>query len=125
MAKAEWGIKRSCQECGTKFYDMRREPIVCPKCGAAFEPQASTKPRSRRVSPLEEEKRARKPQPAAIKEIKKKEEAPAEPEAEEEAEELKSEEEEEELIEDASELGEDEEDMAEVIEGMDEEDEPA
>jgi uncharacterized protein (TIGR02300 family) len=34
--KPEWGVKRSCQECGTKFYDMKRVEIVCPKCGTPF-----------------------------------------------------------------------------------------
>ena len=33
MPKEEWGIKHRCEECGAKFYDMLREPIVCPLCG--------------------------------------------------------------------------------------------
>ena len=36
MAKAEWGLKRLCLSCGARFYDLQREPIVCPACGAAY-----------------------------------------------------------------------------------------
>ncbi len=32
MAKPEWGTKRKCQGCGAHFYDLKRDPIVCPKC---------------------------------------------------------------------------------------------
>ncbi|MGB0671459.1 MAG: TIGR02300 family protein, partial [Rhodospirillales bacterium] len=32
MAKPEWGTKRACQSCGARFYDLGRNPIVCPKC---------------------------------------------------------------------------------------------
>ncbi|MEE8622478.1 MAG: TIGR02300 family protein, partial [Alphaproteobacteria bacterium] len=32
MAKPEWGTKRTCPHCGARFYDLRRETIVCPKC---------------------------------------------------------------------------------------------
>lgn len=120
MVKAEWGVKRTCQECGAKFYDMRRNPILCPKCGAAFEPQTGVKTRMRRPGPVEEEKPARKPAPPPPRPEEPEAPAAAEPEKPE-----TEEEEEEELIEDASELGEDEEDMAEVIEGVGKEDEPA
>jgi uncharacterized protein (TIGR02300 family) len=36
MPKAEWGAKRTCPNCETRFYDLRREPILCPECGATF-----------------------------------------------------------------------------------------
>ncbi len=36
MAKPELGGKRQCQSCGTKFYDLNKDPILCPKCGAVF-----------------------------------------------------------------------------------------
>jgi uncharacterized protein (TIGR02300 family) len=36
VAKPELGAKRQCQSCATKFYDFNRNPILCPKCGAAF-----------------------------------------------------------------------------------------
>ncbi|HEM46397.1 MAG TPA: TIGR02300 family protein, partial [Alphaproteobacteria bacterium] len=52
MAKPEWGTKRICQSCGAPFYDLRRDPIVCPKCGTVFDPEAVLK--SRRTRPQEE-----------------------------------------------------------------------
>ena len=36
MAKPELGAKRQCQNCGAKFFDLNKEPIVCPKCGTVF-----------------------------------------------------------------------------------------
>lgn len=45
MAKPEWGTKRICQSCSAPFYDMRRDPIVCPKCEAVFDPEAILKSR--------------------------------------------------------------------------------
>jgi uncharacterized protein (TIGR02300 family) len=37
VAKPELGTKRLCPSCGAKFYDLNRDPITCPKCGAAIE----------------------------------------------------------------------------------------
>lgn len=56
MVKAELGTKRSCPSCATRFYDLMKSPITCPKCGATFmaevilpskgeSPQAAPKPR--------------------------------------------------------------------------------
>ncbi|HAW34310.1 MAG TPA: TIGR02300 family protein [Alphaproteobacteria bacterium] len=33
MSKPEWGTKRICLQCGEHFYDLGKDPIVCPKCG--------------------------------------------------------------------------------------------
>lgn len=30
----ELGQKHTCYRCVTKFYDLRRTPVLCPKCGA-------------------------------------------------------------------------------------------
>ena len=38
MAKPEWGLKRTCQVCGKKYYDLNKSPIICPSCGAEFDP---------------------------------------------------------------------------------------
>lgn len=43
MAKSEWGMKRSCLSCGAKFYDLQKDPIICPKCDTTFDPEAATK----------------------------------------------------------------------------------
>jgi len=32
VAKPELGTKRLCGNCGAKFYDLNKDPIVCPKC---------------------------------------------------------------------------------------------
>ena len=46
MSKTEWGAKRRCAKCEAPFYDMLRYPILCPKCGATFRPDAPTSRRS-------------------------------------------------------------------------------
>ena len=38
MSNANMGLKRQCLSCGGKFYDLAKDPILCPKCGATFEP---------------------------------------------------------------------------------------
>jgi uncharacterized protein (TIGR02300 family) len=41
--KAERGTKRTCQnpECGSRFYDLNRDPIVCPICQSAYQLEPS------------------------------------------------------------------------------------
>ena len=36
MTKTELGSKRQCQKCGAKFFDLNKDPIICPKCGTLF-----------------------------------------------------------------------------------------
>lgn len=36
MAKLELGNKHQCQNCGARFFDLNKNPIVCPKCGTIF-----------------------------------------------------------------------------------------
>ena len=36
-AKAERGTKRTCAACSSRFYDLNRDSIVCPICGAVYE----------------------------------------------------------------------------------------
>lgn len=55
MAKAEWGTKRRCLSCGAAFYDLNKSPILCPKCGTEFNPEALVKS-SRRPAKVEEPK---------------------------------------------------------------------
>ena len=37
MAKPELGTKRLCGNCGAKFYDLSKDPIICPKCHTVLE----------------------------------------------------------------------------------------
>ena len=37
MPKPELGTKRQCQNCGAKFFDLAKDPIVCPKCGTVYQ----------------------------------------------------------------------------------------
>ena len=36
MPKEEWGVKRLCPHCASRFYDLRRDPMTCPECGHSF-----------------------------------------------------------------------------------------
>src|SRR5262245_44359246 len=38
--KALRGTKRICHACAARFYDLAREPIICPSCGAHYVPDA-------------------------------------------------------------------------------------
>jgi uncharacterized protein (TIGR02300 family) len=68
MAKPELGLKRTCVACGAKFYDLTRQPVICPKCGTE---QPAEQPRLRRAAAPVEDK------------IKKRAGVPAEAEADE------------------------------------------
>ena len=58
MAKPELGSKRVCVQCGTRFYDLLKQPAICPKCGAEQPPE---QPRLRRPpSAIIEDKRPKK-----------------------------------------------------------------
>jgi uncharacterized protein (TIGR02300 family) len=47
VTKPEPGIKRTCSGCGAKFYDLHKDPIICPKCETVSVPGASTPTRPR------------------------------------------------------------------------------
>jgi len=110
VSKPEWGLKRSCQSCGARFYDLLRSPIICPKCGAEFDPLANLRPRRGRGAAESKERREREAPVAEGAALGIETEEVADADAEDEA-----------VIEDASELGED--DVAEVIEGEADEEE--
>ncbi len=38
MAKSDLGKKHLCPNCEKCFYDLKRDPAVCPKCGTEIEP---------------------------------------------------------------------------------------
>jgi len=60
MSKPARGIKRVCQSCGTRFYDLGRTPIVCPSCQAVYQ---VTQPTSRRGERAPMPEVREKPQP--------------------------------------------------------------
>lgn len=120
MAKPEWGKKRACQSCGARFYDLMKDPIVCPKCETVFDPLANLRPRRSRVAAA---KAASKPDVAPVPVPAPDAETETETESETETDALEDatdddlaidEDDEEAVIEDASELGEDEDDVAPV-----------
>lgn len=41
MAKPDLGSKHKCQNCGTKFFDLNKDPITCPKCGTIAQATAA------------------------------------------------------------------------------------
>ncbi|MCX7380797.1 MAG: TIGR02300 family protein [Alphaproteobacteria bacterium] len=46
MAKPELGNKRVCVSCATRFFDLLKQPAVCPKCSTE---QPAEQPRLRRA----------------------------------------------------------------------------
>ncbi|MFD2172606.1 TIGR02300 family protein [Rhodobacter lacus] len=36
MPKEEWGVKRLCPHCASRFYDLTKDPMTCPVCGNSF-----------------------------------------------------------------------------------------
>jgi uncharacterized protein (TIGR02300 family) len=54
VVKAEWGLKRICPNCGTRYYDFRKEPPTCPACGTVYDPEALLKSRRARAVVVEE-----------------------------------------------------------------------
>ncbi len=52
MVKPEWGTKRTCPKCGTRFYDLGKEdPATCIECGESWTPEAVLK--SKQPMPFE------------------------------------------------------------------------
>ncbi len=55
MVKAEWGTKRACPKCNTRFYDLGKdEPVACIACGFAWVPEPVLK--SKQTTPFEQAK---------------------------------------------------------------------
>jgi uncharacterized protein (TIGR02300 family) len=69
VAKPELGSKRLCMNCGAKFYDLNRDPAVCPKCGTPMQASAVTRvaaPVIARARPAEEEPEIEKEGPEMV-----------------------------------------------------------
>jgi len=52
MVKPEWGTKRTCPKCTTRFYDLGNDdPVHCIECGTEWIPEAVLK--SKQPMPFE------------------------------------------------------------------------
>ena len=61
MVKPEWGTKRSCPKCGTRFYDLGAdEPVNCIECGNQWYPEPVLK--SKQPIPFEEADKEKEPE---------------------------------------------------------------
>lgn len=110
MIGKEFGIKRACQNCGAKFFDLKKKVPTCPKCGTEF---VAVKTRTRKTAAKQEKA------VAVVADV------PADNKADSEEEALNEigvdldvevdEEEEDALIEDTSDIGDDDDDMAGII----------
>jgi len=59
MIKPEWGTKRACPKCGTRFYDLGKDdPVTCIECGVNWEPEPILK--SKQPLPFEQVKTEKK-----------------------------------------------------------------
>ena len=122
MAKPEWGTKRICPSCGTRYYDLLRDPVICPKCSTPFDPEAFLRARrARPAAPVEKELDAGRRRGGRCRSRDRGDRGGSRKRRKPVSRSKRREEEDEELIEDASELGEDEDDMAEVIDNVEEE----
>lgn len=36
MAVVDRGTKRRCSACGAPFYDLNKDPVICPKCHSPY-----------------------------------------------------------------------------------------
>ena len=57
MVDPKFGTKRVCEACGGKFYDLNKNPVVCPLCSHSFDPNAASTP----VAPVAEVEPAQDP----------------------------------------------------------------
>jgi uncharacterized protein (TIGR02300 family) len=83
VAKPELGTKRLCAGCGAKFYDLSKNPPVCPSCGTVFEivaPVTRARPDAARAAAAAAAARAEAetPEPAEAAELVSLEDADAE-----------------------------------------------
>jgi uncharacterized protein (TIGR02300 family) len=51
MPKDEWGAKRICPACATRFYDLRHDPMTCPNCATTFTVESLTAVKARALRP--------------------------------------------------------------------------
>jgi hypothetical protein len=63
MPAKDLGSKHTCFKCSTKFYDLKKNVPVCPKCGADQRESPALK------APPEKRSRAAKPVEAVVPEV--------------------------------------------------------
>ncbi len=56
MSKPELGTKRDCPSCGAKFYDLNKNPVVCPKCKHEYVPDTGAKAKRAKAAEKPKEK---------------------------------------------------------------------
>ncbi len=50
MPKDEWGVKRLCPHCASRFYDLKQDPMTCPECSRSFTAESLVATRGRASS---------------------------------------------------------------------------
>ena len=46
MAKPDLGTKRQCLSCGSRYYDLGKDPAVCPRGGTIYQPAVALRSRA-------------------------------------------------------------------------------
>jgi hypothetical protein len=66
IPKRNLGGRHLCSVCGTRYYDLNREEIKCPKCGQSVSDDGKVDPRLAAMARLKAEGQARKAGAAGI-----------------------------------------------------------
>ncbi len=66
MSNPEWGMKRICPNCGTRYYDFQKNPPACPVCSTVYDPEALLKSRRSRTAVVDEPAPKRKKAAAVV-----------------------------------------------------------
>lgn len=64
MPKDEWGVKRVCPTCSTRFYDLQNDPMTCPSCGAVITIDSLTAAKTKAPRPEKA-----KPEPVEVEDL--------------------------------------------------------
>ena len=64
MPKDEWGVKRVCPHCASRFYDLRTDPMTCPVCSTTFSVESLTMAKPKALRPEKV-----KPEPVDIEDL--------------------------------------------------------
>lgn len=66
MPNPEWGTKRLCPACATRFYDLDNDPTTCPACGAEHELSVFTLTKARNARTDAAAKKAKEAEAEAV-----------------------------------------------------------